>query len=279
MDVEVVDQRAGLLQEQARRIDDVGRPVRCAGGDELDGRVHQLHGFGELGIGAGVFGGGLVADLPGAVDLVADAPVAHVVRLREAMRLAQLHRLRGLRPVAVFQPVARLTQVAVAAVDHEEGLRFQQAAEADELVSAEVVALQRMPGEVEARRTFVAGADAVAPAVAGDEVAAGIADDGHALAPQRVEHVEAQALVIGLRRAGVVNAAVDAAVHVLGEAAEDVAVDGPGCAQGVEPDVVHPFNPEKAALSMMKRCSTTKMMRIGSRAIMAPAISTDQSCT
>ena len=220
-----------------------------------------------------------MADLPGSVDLVADAPVTHVVRLREAMRLAQLHRFGGLRAVAILQPVARLAQVAVAAVDHEEGLRFQQTAEADELVSAEVVALQRVPGEVEARRTLVAGADAVAPAVAGDEVAAGIADDGHALAAQRVKHVEAQALVVGLRRAGVVNAAVDAAVHVLGEAAEDVAVDGPGCAQGVEPDVVHPFNPEKAALSMMKRCSTTKMMRIGSRAIMAPAISTDQSCT
>ena len=195
------------------------------------------------------------------------------------MRLTQFDRLRGARPVAVFEPVARLAQVAVAAVDDEEGLGIQQAAEADELVRAEVVAVHRVPGEVEARRALLDGADAVAPAVARDEVAAGVAHDRHALTAQGVDHVAAQALVVAQRRAGVMDAAVDAAVHVLGEAAEDVAVDGPADAQGVEPDMVHPLSPEKATLSMMKRCNTTKMMRMGSRAIMAPAISTDQSCT
>ena len=78
----------------------VGAEVAGPGGDQLDGVVdaaHRLGGFeGELGVVLGV----LVAQLPGAVDLVAEAPVLHAVRLVAAVLPALL------RPVGVAGLVA-----------------------------------------------------------------------------------------------------------------------------------------------------------------------------
>ncbi len=67
-----------------------GAEVGGAGGDQLDGRVDAAHGLGgfegELGVVLGV----LVAELPGAVDFVAEAPVLDALGLVAAVLAALL---------------------------------------------------------------------------------------------------------------------------------------------------------------------------------------------
>ena len=87
------------------------------------------------------------------------------------------------------------------------------------LVSRLCQARSRRPGRSRDRP------DAVLPAVAGDEVAARVAHHRDAqLAGQR-EHVAAEAVLVGGRVAGLVDAGVDAAAHVLDERAEGAAGD------------------------------------------------------
>jgi len=225
VDIQVIQQVAPLLQQQPDALQDVAFPVGDAGGHQPDLRVDPLHHLAELGEGAGVFLRRLVADLPVAVHLIADAPVADVMRRGVAVRPAQAGDSRVGGPVAVLDPVPRLAHVAVAAVDDQERLRPHQTAELDELVCAEAVGLDVVPGQVQPRRALRDGADPVAPVVAGGEVAAGVADQGHPQPAQGGDHVRAQAPRVGQRRVRVVDAPVDAAGHVLREPAEDVAVD------------------------------------------------------
>ena len=63
-------------------------------------------------------------------------------------------------------------------------------------------------------------ADAVLPVVAGDEIAARIAHDGGRELAHHRQHVLAEALLVGLRVAGLVDAAIDAAAEMLDEGAE-----------------------------------------------------------
>ena len=90
----------------------------------------------------------------------------------------------------------------------------------DELVGADLVGLDRAPGEVEPRRPLLARADAVLPVVGGHEVAARVAHDGDAELARQLEHVAAEAVLVGGRVARLVDAAVDGAPHVLDERAE-----------------------------------------------------------
>ena len=62
----------------------------------------------------------------------------------------------------------------------------------DELVEAELVGLGRVPGEIESTGTAVRGPTPSSQSVAGDEVAAGVADDRDAEFAHEVEHVPAE---------------------------------------------------------------------------------------
>ena len=64
-------------------------------------------------------------------------------------------------------------------------------------------------------------ADAVAPVIAGDEVAAGVAHDGHIQLPHQLHDVLAEALFVRRGVAGLIDAAVDGAAEVLDEGAVD----------------------------------------------------------
>ena len=80
---------------------------------------------------------------------------------------------------------------------------------------------------VEADRALVPRADAVLPVVVGDEIAAGIADAAAAFEVRdELEHVAAEAVLVGGRVAGLVDAAVDGAAEMLEEGAVDAVVDG-----------------------------------------------------
>src|SRR5690606_20611996 len=79
-----------------------------------------------------------------------------------------------------FEEVEGFGDAAGAEVERHHGLGSGLAAPADELVDADFVGLGAVPGEVEAAGAALLGADAVFPAVAGDEVAAGVADGADA---------------------------------------------------------------------------------------------------
>lgn len=94
----------------------------------------------------------------------------------------------------------------------------------------------RLPGCVPSARARILGADAVLPVVAGRKIAAGPAQERNVQVARGFEHVFAEAVAIGERRAFVVDATIDAAAEMLGEIAVDFAVDGANLAVEVEFD-------------------------------------------
>ena len=119
-----------------------------------------------------------VAELPRPPHFVADAPVLDAVRLGVAvLRRASEPPIVSLEPFAVFDFLRGRIVVAKAGVNGDHRLGADLVAEVDELVDAEVVVLDAGPGRILARRPAIAGADAVAPVVAADEVSAGPAVD------------------------------------------------------------------------------------------------------
>jgi hypothetical protein len=103
-----------------------------------------------------------------------------------------------------------------------------------ELVQAELVGLDAVPGEVQPAGPLVARADAVLPPVAGDEVAAGVADQRDAELPGQLQDVLTESVLVGGRVVGLVDPGVDATAHVLDEAAERPAVDRGNDEGGIE---------------------------------------------
>ena len=91
----------------------------------------------------------------------------------------------------------------------------------------DLVGLGGVPGQVEPGRPLLARADRVLPAETGDEVAARVADGRDAELADEFDDVGAEAVGVGARVPGFVDAVVDAAAEVLDERAEEAAVTGP----------------------------------------------------
>src|SRR5699024_1866055 len=125
-----------------------------------------------------VLAGGLVPDLPRAVHLVAQAPEPDVVRFLGAVAAAQVGVVGAAGHVAVLQQVQCLLHPAGTEVDGHHRLRAGLAAPGDELVHADLVRLRGVPGQVRPPGPVLLWAGAVLPSVAGDEVAARVADGG-----------------------------------------------------------------------------------------------------
>ena len=222
---DVLDMVEGVLEHDALPgAEGRHRARRGAAGGQLDRRIDQLHHLGGFGGDPAVFGRGLVLHLPRAVHLVAEAPELHAVRLGPAMLAAQVGERRAAGMVAVFDQMARRIGAARAEVDREHRLDAGGAAPVDELVGSEGVRLGRLPGQVQAARALLDGADAVLPVVAGDEVAARVAHDGGRELAHQLEHVAAEAARVGGGVAGLVDPAIDAAAEMLDEGAEQAAV-------------------------------------------------------
>lgn len=64
--------------------------------------------------------------------------------------------------------------------------------------------------------------------VSGDEVAAGVADDGDVEVLESVDDIGAEAVGVGQGVSGIIDAAVDAAAHVPGDCQYDARADGLG---------------------------------------------------
>jgi hypothetical protein len=129
------------------------------------------------------------------------------------------------REVRVLEQVERLELAPGAEVDRDHRLAAGLRVPVGELVHADLVRLGGVPGEVATHRPLLLRADAVLPAVAGDEVAARVADRRHAELADQLEHVLPEPLLVGRRVAGLVDAVVDAPPEVLHEGSEDPSID------------------------------------------------------
>ena len=87
------------------------------------------------------------------------------------------------------------------------------------------LAVGGVPGEIEAGRPLVLGADAVFPVVGRDEVAAGIADHRDIEVLHQLGDVAAHAVLVGGGMIGLVDTGVDGAAEVLEERAVNPAID------------------------------------------------------
>jgi hypothetical protein len=111
-----------------------------------------------------------------------------------------------------------------------------------EFVQAEAVGFHAVPGRVEPDRPV--RADAVFPAVAGDEVAAGVADHGRPEFPDQLQDVAAETSIVRSGVSGLGDPGVHGPAHVLDERAEQATrdrADGLGGVSHVTFDVdAHP---------------------------------------
>ena len=138
--------------------------------------------------------------------------------------------------IGVLQQVERLGDPAGAEVDGEHRLDTGPAGPLDELVDADLVGLDGAPGEVAPHRTGVTRADAVLPAVVGDEVAAGIAHHRDAELLGEGEDVAAEPVLVRRGVVGLVDPGVHAAPEVLDERAEQPTLDRPDPPRGIDHD-------------------------------------------
>ena len=197
----------------------------AAAGDQLDGGVDPLHDLGGLVGYAAVLVGSLVADLPGTVHLVAQTPELDPQRVLRAVFDPQVGPVAAALVVGVLDDVAGRVRAAGAEVHrvHDGGVRRLRPVA--ELMQANLVGLGGEPGQVQALRPLVPRADGILPVEAGDEVAAGIADDRNAELPDHFNDVAAEAVLIRGGMGGLIDAAVDRAAQVLDEGAVHAGVD------------------------------------------------------
>src|SRR5215475_1210215 len=235
MDAVVVDDRGEALDH---RDVPVAHPV-VAAAHELDAGIGALHHESErLGL-LDVVLRAQAPDLPAAVHLVAEAPVAYAIWPGMTVLAAEV-RPRGVaRAVAVLDPGLRLVHGSRAHVDADVRLRAEEAAVLDEFVGAEAIRLLRVPGELAPAWARVHGAHAVEPVIAAHEVAARPAQHGHAQGPHGLQHVLAESALVAERRPFLEDAAVDAAAEVLDEVSEDPPVDLPDLPLEIDLDLGH----------------------------------------
>ena len=226
MQADVVRQAAQAGQDLPVPIHVGGQPDAARSAcDQLDGGIGILHHLGGLPGADRVLVGRNMAELPGAVHLVAQAPQLHGMRFAAAVRGAQVGVAGARRAVAVLDPVARFFRRTGAEIDREHRRPAHVPAQADVLVGAEPVRLDALPRQLAHRRALGAWADAVLPVVAGDEVAARIAHRRHVQPPQRGQHVRPAAVGIRVGAVGIVDSLVHRASHVLEEPAEHAGID------------------------------------------------------
>ena len=212
-------------------------PGRSAG-DQLHAGVDGSHlprGIHGL---AAIFAGRHVADLPGAVHFVAQAPRLNRVGLRVAMFAAQIAPLGATRHVAIFHQRGRHLGRRGAEIGADQRLGANALGPGYEFIGAELVRLDGVPGSIEHRGPLIARAHAIQPVVAGNEVAARIANDRHAHAAHLRGNVFAEAGCIGECRTGIIDAAVNSATQVFQKTAPNAPVNGGPHAQWIDHNAV-----------------------------------------
>ena len=185
-----------------------------------------------------------MADLPAAVHLVAEPPVAHAVGFGMTVRPLEVRPVGAPGAVAVLDPRLGFVHGARAHVDADVRLGVEDAAVLEKFVRAEAVRLLRVPRELAPARPVRRRPDAVEPVIPAHEVPARPPEHGDPERADRVQHVPPEPARVAQGRALVVHAPVDAAAEVLDEVAEDPPVHGADPAGEVDRDPGHgaPFD-------------------------------------
>src|SRR5262245_60273913 len=177
-----------------------------------------------------------MTDLPGAVHLVAETEAPHAPWRLDPVLASKIAPLRAGGHVAVFDERGCFFRRARAEVEAEQRLRADGAAPRQKLVRPELIGLDRVPCTFEHRGARRRRADAGGPVVAGDEVAARVADDRHLERADFLEDVAAEAVLIGELRSGLEDPAVDGASEMLEERAEQAPIERGERAAGIHDD-------------------------------------------
>ena len=183
--------------------------------------------------------GAEVADLPAAVHLVPEPPVAHAVGLGMAVGPPEVRPVGVPGAVAVLDPGLGLVHRARPHVDADVGFGAEDAAVLEELVRAEAVRFLRVPRELGPARSLRRRPHPVAPMVSTHEVPARQPEHGDPKRADRVQHGAPEPARVAQRGALVEHAAVDAAAEVLDEVAEDPRIHGADPAGKVDRDPGH----------------------------------------
>src|SRR5580700_4409861 len=167
-----------------------------------------------------------MADLPGAVHLVAQTPALDLVGFGDSILAPQFAPARALVQIAVFHQGSRLLRGSRAQIQTQQRFCPRQTAPGEKLVRSKLVRVHRIPRFVQYRRTICSRADAVEPVVSGYKISAGIANDGNAEFTDFFENILAKA--VGVREFGlrVVDAFVDGPAEVFEERAKHFPTKG-----------------------------------------------------
>lgn len=187
---------------------------RLAVQHELDVRIHQLQRLSPLPRFLRVRVRLVLQHLPRPPHLATQRLVLDIVRLRAAIRAAQVRETRVPRAVAVLDPIQRLVERVSAKIEAKAGRRVGVLAPAQKLVCPKLVRFVPLPGEPGPRLALLARTDRIFPVVWGAEVAAWVADHGDLEDLEGVNDILAEAVGVGESVAGVGDAAVDAAADV-----------------------------------------------------------------
>ena len=222
MQREVVDHLIGVVEDRLLPLGEGHHlAVGAATGDDFELRVEELERLGHLRGESAVFVGGLVADLPRAVHLVAQAPHLDAIRLISAVFPAQVTQGRPTGMVAVLDQIACFGEPTGAEVDHHHRLTAYLPCPAHELIEAELVGIGGPPRQVQAGGALLLGPDGVLPVEVGDVVAAGEADHRHIELTHQRDDIAPHPLLIGARMSRLIDPSVHGASELLQEGAED----------------------------------------------------------
>src|SRR5205809_1696937 len=163
-------------------------------------------------------------DLPACMHLFAKAPVIHPVRGLVAVLAPQVAPARALLHVAVLNQSRSHFRAARAEIHPQERLATCLPAPGDEFVGAKLVGFERVPGAVEDTRPVLIRSHSVKPVIAGNEIAARVADDGYAQLPDFVYHVVAESVGVPELGSRLVDPGVDRPSEMLQKRAEKPAV-------------------------------------------------------
>ncbi len=223
---DVIHAVVGFLQHRGLPLGVGGHAgVGAAAHHQLQAGVDLPQGLGGLVGQMAVFQSGFVAHLPGAVHFVAQAPNLKIMGPGHAMGDAQVAVFAAGGVVAVLHQAAGRVDAPGAQVNSHHNIGPGLFCPAGKLVYANEVGLRAAPSQVQALGTLGHRAHAVLPEIVGDKIAAWVADNGHADLPDQIQHVPAEALLIGGGMAGLVNAAINSAAQVFNKRAIDALVN------------------------------------------------------
>ena len=161
----------------------------------------------------------------GSVHFVAQAPVFDAEGFLKAIGTAQITVLGAAGEIAVFHQIPGILHTPCAQIHGHHNLGAGPAGPFLELVNAHLVGFDGGPGLLHPTGPVFLGTGAVLPVVAGNKIAPGVADHGNPELAHQLQHIRAEAHIIGCRVLRVIDPAVHRPAQMLQEGAVDSSVN------------------------------------------------------